>query len=161
MASNLRHEVAAPHPNTLAAKQQRTLPMLSETESASLVLNSYVMHITTQLCQHCSNGERFSQIFEVWTHPTHTRLSKFNKLLPLFGTKIDQTLPLASIELPSKPIPFCSDCLPSAMLLFGHTGATFDSRAAWRDTLQRKAQQDHTAEQRTATAKPAPTLDML
>lgn len=139
------------------------VPKLSETEASSLVLDSYVLHIQTNLCSCCQCGERYSTLFEVWVHPTQTRLNRFNKLLPVFGTKLDRSKRITSIELPPKPVPFCSDCIHQVDTLApDFVVVTAISRQAWADTLQRKAQQEHAWQQAASRQRPpAPTLDML
>jgi hypothetical protein len=137
-------------------------PIIGESESAALTLSSYVMHINTQLCTHCDDGERFSTLFEVWTHPTATRLNGFKKLLPVFGVKIDKSLPIAVIELPTKPIPYCSECAATAAADAAQPAVTtVASRAAWAATLQRKATEAASTTIPSKPTKLVPTLDML
>lgn len=141
----------------LTTPQRPLTPMVTESDAALLTHDSYVMHIRTQHCTSCSCGERFSTMFEVWTHPTKTRSTGLNVLRPVLGT-ILKDLTIAYIELPMIVIPLCSECVDT----FVHPNRTSTigvaSREAWADTLKRKYTPDPVA---SPKGKVEPTLDML
>lgn len=131
---------------------------LSETEVHELQLDSYIVHIHQQACTNCECGERFSHLFEVWTHPIKTRTTGFRDLRPA-ATPLKE-LPIAIMELPERQIPICSDC-----------AETYDrpglppiqpvDRAEWEATLKRKYAAPEPAPRATASRAAAPTLDQL
>jgi hypothetical protein len=130
-------------------------PRITESEAKELLLDSYVMYIHTHTCTNCECGERFSELFEVWAHPTKTRTTALNVLRP--ATRLDHSLQLAYIELPERPIPVCSDCAPTYDI-----GASPPipalSREEWAATLKRK----YAPPAASQPKKPAPpTLDQL
>jgi hypothetical protein len=131
--------------------------LINEVEAKALKLDSYVMHIHTQICQNCSCGERFSQLFEVWTHPDKTRTTGFRKLQP--AQRLDHSLDVAFIELPEAQIPICSDCVDQYEIRPEEKPIRAISRLEWEQMLKRK----HTpAPAPSQSTKPAPpTLDQL
>jgi hypothetical protein len=129
---------------------------LSESEVSELQLDSYVVHIHQQACLNCDCRERFSHLFEVWTHPTKTRTTGFRDLRLTSDQPRD--LPIAVVELPERSIPLCSDCaetydrpgLPAIQPI---------SRSDWEATLKRKYTPEPPAPR--PQSRPTPTLDQL
>lgn len=143
-----------PSPETPATRSPP--PSITESDAALLFHDSYVMHMNTQLCESCKCGERFSQLFEVWVHPTKTRATNLHVLRKAIGLVL-KDLEIAYIDLPPIRIPLCTECVNT----FVHPNRTstigLGSREAWAETLRRK----YTPEPASPTKRPEPTLEML
>lgn len=133
---------------------------ISEGEANQFELTSYVLMIRTNACTSCSAIHNFSELHEVWTHPTKTAL---NNAKILKGAKTLQPgFPIATVETPVQNVPLCQECYTTI-----DTGAARAfppvSYTAWADTLQRKAQDliEVRREAAARTNKPTPTLDQL
>lgn len=113
---------------------------LTETEQTELKLNSYLMHIHRTYCRRCGSGEQYQTLFEVWTHPTKTRISGYRDLRPARSQLKD--LPMACLELPERPIEICSDCVHTYTCTASPIPSNAASAAAWAETLKRKAQEE-------------------
>jgi hypothetical protein len=141
---------------------------ISETESHELALDSYVMYLHTQTCATCRAAESWSQIYEVWTHPTKTRTSNYRELRPLGGKTLKQDLPIAALARKPMTVPICTICVNHHAPKFGMKVVV--SETEWQETLKRKYAAP-TAEPRVAkpttpsgSAKPKqmiPTLDQI
>lgn len=131
-------------------------PQLTPSDAALLTLDSYVMHIKTNHCTSCSCSERYSEMFEVWVHPTKTATSGLNVLRKVVGTTL-KDLEIAYIELPPKQIPLCEECVNTFVHPERLSTIGVASREAWAETLRRK----YTPEPAKPAGKPEPTLDML
>lgn len=134
-------------------------PKLSESEASELLLDSYVMHIHNNRCKNCDCVERHSHLFEVWTHPTKTRLTALNVLKPVMGAL--QPLPIAYIDLPEREVPICSDCVELYTPPTGTPLLPAADPAAWRETLRKKYTPQPVADSRQPETKKEPTLDQL
>jgi hypothetical protein len=148
------------HLNTAAGgttPPARPAPMLTESDAALLIHDSYVMHRKTQLCESCGCGEQFSELFEVWIHPTKTRSTNLH-VLRRAGAGALKDLEIAYISLPSISIPLCSECVETFVHPNRISTIGMASRAAWMDTLRRKYTP---AEAAKPAAKPEPSLDQL
>src|SRR5258706_678833 len=107
---NVHHLHTAPHDAARAAAP----PKISESEADQLQLDSFVMHIKTHLCSNCGCGEQFSDLFEVWAHPTKTGgRSALHVLRP--ATTLHR-LPIAYILFPINMVPICSECVENLEL---------------------------------------------
>ena len=135
---------------------------ISPSESQELALDSYVMYIHNHECTACGCCEQFSQIFEVWLHPTKTRLTNFKDLRPAVGPL--KPIPLRYIEAPHQTIPICSDCVPLYRAPAGEKSEPI-TNMAWQETLKRKyappSAEPKVAKQSTAPTKAVPTLDQI
>ena len=133
-------------------------PQITESDAKLLTLDSYVMHIHTQNCISCECSERFSQLFEVWTHPTKTRATNLH-VLRRTTTLALVDLEITYIELPPVRIHLCCECVNT----FVHPNRTSTipavSREAWADTLRRKYTPQDTPSR--AATRTEPTLDQL
>lgn len=128
---------------------------ISEGEAKELILDSYVMYVHTHTCTNCECGERFSQLFEVWAHPTKTRTTGFRDLRP--AGRIDRSLQISYIELARQSIPICSDCVAQYETTESERPAV--SREAWAATLKRKYTPPASPVKKSTPA--VPTLDDL
>ena len=139
-----------------------TKPQITASESQELALDSYVMYIHNHECSTCGCCEQFSQIFEVWLHPTRTRLSNFRTLRPIVGAL--KPIGLHYIELQHTTIPICSDCVPLYRAPQGEKNKPISS-VAWEETLKRKyapqAAEPKVAKQSATPQKAVPTLDQI
>lgn len=131
-------------------------PKLSEAEAAAYQHDSYLVQIREQSCQNCQACERWSELFEVWAHPIHTRRTSAIQLRPTLTLR--KGFPISYTHIPSVTAPVCSDCIEK----FNpeESGGVFPavSHEAWRDTLRRK----YTPEEKKApSSRPEPTLDQL
>lgn len=134
-------------------------PQLTEGDASLLTLDSYVMHIRTHQCTSCQCGERFSSLFEVWTHPTKTRTSNLHVLRAVTQPAL-KDLAIVYIELPATSVPLCSECVNTFVHPNRISTIGVASREAWAETLRRKYTPEPVAD-KTASTKPAPSLDML
>lgn len=142
-------------------------PKLTETEAIELKLDSYMMQIHHTTCLRCKSGEQYSQLFEVWIHPIKTRHTGYRDLRP--ATQFLRDLPMSYIELPTRAIPICSDCVHTYQCSAAPIPANAASNAAWAETLKRKYAAAPVeikiarASQSTAGRKdiPAPTAEEL
>lgn len=134
----------------------RPLPLITESDAALLFHDSYVMHIKTHLCASCQCGERFSQMFEVWAHPTKTRANNLHVLRAVTGTQL-KDLEIVYIELPATGIPLCSECVSTFVHPNRISTIGIASREAWAETLRRK----YAPEPKPASGRPEPSLDSL
>ena len=139
-----------------------TKPQITASESQELALDSYVMYIHNHECTACGCCEQFSQIFEVWLHPTKTRLTNFRDLRPAVGAL--KPLPLRYIEAPHQTIPICSDCVSLYRAPQGERIKPI-SNMDWQETLKRKyappAAEPKVAKQSASPQKAVPTLDQI
>lgn len=140
---------------------------ITETEAVELTLDSYLMRIHHTQCLRCKSGEQFSELFEVWVHPTKTRHTGFRDLRP--ATQFLRDLPMSYFELPLRAIPICSDCVHTYRCTASPIPANAASNAAWAETLKRKYAQAAPQEIKVARATqpttrkdiPAPTAEEL
>lgn len=138
--------------------QQQPKPFVSESDAALLIHDSYVMHIKTHHCTSCQCSERFSQLFEVWTHPTKTRSTGLT-VLKATGPAL-KDLEIAYIELPATNIPLCEECVNTFVHPNRVSTIGMASREAWAETLRRKYTPEPAPLARSES-KPQPSLDML
>jgi len=134
---------------------------LTAGESQELVLDSYVMYIHTHQCKACGCGEQFSQLFEVWLHPTKTRLSNFKDLRPVVGAL--KPLTVNYMYTQETTIPLCSECVEQYVAPQGEKAAPL-TNAAWQETLKRKyapPSAEPKVAKTTTTPKAVPTLDQI
>lgn len=136
---------------------------ITEAEAVELQLDSYVMHIHNTICG-CGSGERYGQLFEVWIHPTKTRLSGFRELRPARGALKD--LPITYVDMPTEHKWICSDCITSYKSPTHGEPLPAVSAQAWAETLKRKyAPEPATIRVARSTGAaggiPAPTPDQL
>lgn len=131
-------------------------PQLTEGDANLLFHDSYVMHIKTNQCLSCGCGERHSQIFEVWAHPTKTRTSNLHVLRTVTSHQL-KDLEIAYIELPPSSILLCSECVNTFVHPNRSSTIGIASREAWAETLRRK----YTPVPTAAPAQAEPTLEML
>jgi hypothetical protein len=133
--------------------------LITPTEDRELVLDSYVLHVNTQICTSCGNCERYSTLFECWTHPKKhmTRLTRVD------GQALKK-LPLSHINQPQRSIPMCTACIGK----FESTDRTplpACTPEQWAETLRRKyAPEPQAPAQRASESKPikaVPTLEDL
>lgn len=138
---------------------------LTEGESAQFELSSYVLISRSHACASCTQIQTYSDINEVWTHPTKTALSNA-KILKAART-IKPGYPIASVATPVVSIPICHECIDGADFFPEQThesGREFPplSMTEWASTIQRKALQAQDERREAAKAsRPAPSLDML
>lgn len=135
---------------------------ITEADAVELKHDSYVMHIHQNSCT-CGSGERYGLVYEVWVHPTKTRLSGFKLLKPAGNGPLRTDVPMAYMEMPRKRLVVCSDCV--------HEYKTHEIQAqpaanpqAWAETLKRKYTPEPQAAKTTksdAGGIPAPTADQL
>jgi hypothetical protein len=134
---------------------------ISETESKEMILDSYVTHIHTHTCSACGGKERFSQIFEVWCHPTKTRSTRLTSLRPVVGLDL-KPLNMAIVPVPAKQIPICCSCASSYRVVGKPELVTVQSsNDRWQETLHRKYAEPPKPAQPAAPAKIIPSLDQL
>lgn len=131
---------------------------ITESDAALLIHDSYVMHIKTQHCTSCQCSERFSSLFECWTHPTKTKTSGLNVLKAAASGQL-KDLEIAYIELPSISVHLCSECVNTFVHPNRSSTIGLASREAWAETLRRKYTPEPSAQR--ASGKLAPDLDML
>ena len=105
---------------------------LTFTEDRELTLDSYVLHVNTQVCVTCGSCERYSTLFECWLHPRKRGLSKLSRV----DGQVLKRLPLAHVNLPQKSIPLCTRCAASQRADSPPTPPV--SLAEWNETLKRK-----------------------
>jgi hypothetical protein len=111
---------------------------LTESDQGELRLDSYLMYIHNTHCVRCHSGERYGQLYEVWIHPTKTRLSGFRELRPAHGALRDG-LHINYVEIPERLISICSDCVRDYKVPAESTAATnVISAQEWAETLRRK-----------------------
>ena len=140
---------------------------ITESESHELALDSYVLYAHTNNCANCGKMEKYSQLYEVWLHPTKTRNSNLRDLRPVAG-KLKE-LPIYQVAAAPRAIPVCTECATGAPRCAGGRPIQVMplSREAWAETLKRKYAQPTAAEVKVArtTATPSrkvvPTLDQI
>lgn len=130
------------------------LPKLSEAEAAAYHHDSYLMQIREQLCTACGCGEKWSELFEVWAHPYHTRHTRAVQLRST--TVIRLGFAVAYTALAKVEVPVCSECIETFKPQEGALLPAI-SHSAWLDTVRRK----YTPEPVTKQGRPEPTLDSL
>jgi hypothetical protein len=134
---------------------------ITESESRELALDSYVMQINHHICTNCGQAEKFSQLFEVWCHPTKTRTTGLRDLRP--AAKIRSDLPIAVVTRRERQIPLCLSCITAIRPICPAVAPI--SNAAWAETLKRKyappAAEVKVAKTTTPAAKAVPTLDQI
>lgn len=113
----------------------RKAQLISESTAAEMVIDSYVVHRSTQSCKTCLSVECYSTIFEVWVHPTKTRTTGVRSLKLSVGEL--KNLPIAIVDLPERAVPTCYDCVET-YAPHGSTPIPPASRLAWEETLKRK-----------------------
>lgn len=129
---------------------------LSEAEAAAYQHDSYLVHIREQSCQNCQSGERWSELFEVWAHPVHTRRTSAIQLRPTLVLR--KGFPISYTSIPTVAVPVCSDCIEKFNPEEGSELIPALSHSAWRDTLRRKYTPE---EKKPSGSRPEPTLDQL
>lgn len=118
---------------------------LTATEDRELLLDSYVLHVNTQVCVTCGSCERYSILFECWAHPK----KKLTRLSRVDGQALKR-LAVNHINQPQRSIPMCAKCVGK----FDSTDRTPlppCTPEAWAETLRRKY-----AEPAASQAKPQP-----
>lgn len=135
--------------------QRKVAPQLSEAEAAAYQHDSYLVQIREQSCQNCQSGERWSELFEVWAHPIHTRRTSAVQLRPTLTLR--KGFPISYTSIPTVVVPVCSDCIEKFNPEEGASLIPALSHSAWRDTLRRK----YTPEEKKPSGRPEPTLDQL
>lgn len=130
-------------------------PKLSEAEAAAYTHDSYLVQIREQSCANCASGERWSELFEVWAHPYHTRRTTAHQLRPTLVLRKGFAVSYTSI--PTVVVPVCSECIERFNPEEGSPLIPAASHEAWKDTLRRK----YTPEEKPKTGRPEPTLDSL
>lgn len=128
---------------------------LTETEAESLTHDSYLVQIREQFCHNCTSGERWSEIFEVWTSPAQMRRTSAYVLRPTLTLRAGYAV--AYTTLPTVTVPLCSDCVATYNPESGSV-IPAASHEAWRETLKRKYEVPPTTERK---GRPEPTLDQL
>ena len=140
--------------------------VITESESRELALDSYVLYAHTNNCANCGNTEKYSQLYEVWLHPTKTRNSNLRDLRPVAGKLRD--LPIYQVAAVPRAIPVCTECATGAPRAAGGRPIQVMplSREAWAETLKRKyaapAPEPKVAKTTaTPSRKVVPTLDQI
>ena len=129
---------------------------LTEADSSALTLDSYIMHVKSQLCRHCDGGAEWGELYEVWTHPTKTRSSALHVLRS--ASIIRDGMSVAYIKLPTASVPVCSECISTYRApMLDTPSIEAPTRAAWNETLRRK----YAPEPASAKTKAEPSLDSL
>ena len=128
---------------------------LTEAEAAQFTHESYLIQIREQSCTHCGSGERWSEIFEVWTHPVQTRRTSAINLRP--SLTLRKGMLVGYTTIPAVQVPVCSDCIATFNPEEGAALVPAVSRAAWQDTLMRK----YAPEPKPQAKLNVPTLDQL
>lgn len=109
---------------------------LSETDQNELKLDSYHMYIHHTSCIRCGSGEQYSELQEVWIHPTKTRTTGLKVMRPAAE-------PLKPVNMtfhhkPTRQIPICSDCVHTYQTPAKGAPDNVASMAEWAETLKRK-----------------------
>jgi len=137
-------------------------PQITESESRELRLDSYVTYVHHHHCRNCGCDETFSQIYEVWLHPTSTRITTFKDLRPLAGLEL-LPLHMARIDVQVKQIPLCCQCVGTYRAR--GQGPKVVTNQEWQETLRRKytaqAEEEKIAKTSSATPKAVPRLDQI
>ena len=137
--------------------------VITESESRELALDSYVLYAHTNNCANCGNTEKYSQLYEVWLHPTKTRSSNLRDLRPPAGKLKD--LPIFQVAAAPRAIPICTECATRAPRAAGGRPIQVMplSREAWAETLKRKYAPPAASPPKAAppTRKVVPTLDQI
>jgi hypothetical protein len=137
---------------------------LTESDQGELRLDSYLMYIHNTHCVRCHSGERYGQLYEVWIHPTKTRLSGFRELRPAHGALRDG-LHINYVEIPERLISICSDCVRDYRAPAADTATNVVSAQEWAETLRRKyspePKETKIARASGSSEIPAPTPDQL
>jgi len=140
---------------------------ITESESHELALDSYVLYAHTNNCANCGKMEKYSELYEVWLHPTKTRNSNLRDLRPVSGKLKD--LPIYQVAAMPRSIPVCTECATHAPREAGGRPIQVMplSREAWAETLKRKyaapASEPKVAKTTTGASprKVVPTLDQI
>jgi len=135
---------------------------ISENESKEMVLDSYVTHIHTSECNKCGTHEVWSQVFEVWCHPTKTRSTRLTSLRPVVGLDL-KPLNMAIVDVPTKRIPICHHCAHAYKVVGKPEVVTVaSSNQRWQETIQRKYAEPPKPQASPAPAtKAVPRLDQI
>lgn len=138
---------------------------ITETDNTELVLDSYLMQIHQNSCR-CGSGERYGQMFEVWTHPTKTRLNGFRMLKPAGNGPLRAGLPVAYVDMPRQHNVICSDCVQHYQPAPKVQAIPALSEQQWAETLRRKYTPEPSAPKVAKSAGadagiPAPRPDQL
>jgi hypothetical protein len=124
-------------------------------DRSEMIHDSYVMHIHNQKCSSCGHLERFNHFYEVWIHPSKTRLTGMKDLRP--ANSLKPKFSVTYIDLPPRPIPVCTECV-KLIEREDHMIITANP-AQWAETLKRKyAPAPSTPDK---PVKTTPTLDQL
>lgn len=134
-------------------------PHLTEAEATALQLDSYVMHIRSQHCVNCAAGAEWSELYEVWTHPTKTRISSLNVLKPT--AMLQGGMEIVYIRLPIATVPICSECVATITTADLPRPLPAANRSQWSDTLRRKAVEREEAALRAPRPIAIPSLGDL
>lgn len=108
---------------------------LTESEADSLMHDAYLVQIREQSCHHCQSGEQWSELFEVWTHPTKTHRTAAYVLRPTVTLRAGYDV--SYTRLPTVVVPVCSDCIETYNPEHGSV-VPAASHEAWKATLLRK-----------------------
>jgi hypothetical protein len=129
---------------------------ITPTEDRELTLDSYVLHINTQVCITCGSCERYSMLFECWVHPK----KKLTRLSRVDGQALKK-LPLAHVNQPQRSIPMCTKCVGQFESV-DQTPIPPCSPEAWQETLRRKyAEESKPATVKVATRTPTRAVPNL
>jgi hypothetical protein len=146
-------------------KHQPTYHPVTETESKELLLDSYVTFIHKHYCANCGTVETFSQVFEVWLHPTKTRSTNLRDLRPVVGLRL-KPLNMTQLMAPEIQIPLCYSCISRYRVVGRPEIVTVKANnEQWQETLRRKAAppsaEVKVAKTGAATPKAVPSLDQI
>jgi hypothetical protein len=132
------------------------VPQLSETEAAALQHDSYVLQKRMNICRRCGGMETFTELYEVWCHPTRT--GKTGLIQRRKCSEIKLGYPIASVMTPSTSLPVCMACVetydPAGAANFPPVSA-----GQWQETLKRKYAPQ--VDEAKKPGKLTPSLDML
>lgn len=148
------------HPDTPIRVPEPAARKISEGEAGQFEMSSYVLIARTHSCTNCNAIQNFSDLHEVWTHPTKTALSSA-KIMKA-ARRVESGFDIATVVTPVIVVPVCHECVGT---IDSSANRAFPavSYSAWSDTLKRKALQ-LAEDRRAATAarvKPEPGLDLL
>src|SRR5215471_5146208 len=133
---------------------------ISENESKEMLLDSYVTHIHIHECN-CGAFETWSQVFEVWCHPTKTRTTRLTLLRPVVGLEL-KPLSMTVVQVPRKRIPICHRCAHGYKVTGKPEIVTVQSsNERWQETLHRKYAEPSKAPAPAAPVKAVPRLDQI
>jgi protein-arginine kinase activator protein McsA len=133
---------------------------VSEADADMLELNSYLLSIKSHTCRNCQKHHSWSELQEVWTHPTKTVSSALRVLR--FTQSIQKGYEVAYINHAPMETPVCHECVTTFASEGTRTSSAIDA-TAWAQTLRRKAQEQQADKRAAANPSPrrAPTLGEL